>query len=168
MDYVLWLFLAGLYFSIVILQIAAVIYILVFFLIILRIKTLKLRSEDYLFLLFFLSWLISSVIAGQYHILMYLIPLCFVPISLQVWHKKTLDLEKWIHWIILFASITAIIGIIYHCLGRERTTGAYGGYFILATLFTKSIPLTLSLFFENPLKKGVWYLLLAFPQILAL
>ena len=168
MDYGLWLFLAGLFFSIVILEIAAVIYILILFLIILRIKNLNLKIEDYLFLLFVLSWMISSIIAGEYNVLMYMIPICFVPISQQLWHKKTFDLEKWIHWIILFAIITASIGIIYHYLGRERTTGAYGGYFILATLMTMSIPLTISLFFEYPLKKGVWYLLMVFPQIMAL
>jgi hypothetical protein len=168
MDYLLGLFIAGLFFSIVILEIAAGLYLLVFVLLIVSVKKVQLKYVDYLFILFVFSGVFSALLSGEYNILMFLIPICFIPISVQLTEKKTFQLELWIKWIILFATITAIIGIIYHYLGRERTTGAYGGYFILATLMSWSITLTVSLFMKKQNKKAVIYLILAFPQVMAL
>jgi len=158
MTYLLWLFISGLFFTIVILEIAAGLYLAVFIAAIFYFRNRPLELINYLFLAFVISGLLSGMLSGHYNVLMYLIPICFIPISVQLKENKSFNLETWIKWILFFATVTALVGVFYHYTGRERTTGTYGGYFIFATLMSWSIPLTLAMVMKIKGRWGIIYL----------
>lgn len=173
LDCLVFLFIAGLFFTPILLQAVAGILFIILIVLIFRKNRPPLLPQHYLIFFYIVSAIITFLITGQTvkelpKFLPHFILLSYIPISIYLSQKTQLKLDHWSGWIIICAGWAALAGVLNFALGKERTTTTFGGYFTLAALMGWSIPLTIGHFLENKSKKSYWYIPLLFLQLFAL
>jgi O-antigen ligase len=164
--------LAGLYFSIILVEIAAFIYFAILLYLLMK-KQIPPGYFSYLILAYVLSAFVSMISGGDSikelpRLFPHLMILSYFPITYLIGNQKSFKTSQWLHWIMIFATLSAIVGVIYHCMGKERTTSTYGGYYTLANMMAWSIPFSIALFLERKDWKSVIYGIAILLQLLAL
>ena len=173
MSFLLFIFIAGLFFTHLLIQFAATLYFLIFLLILINRKSFTFKSIYYLVISYAISGIVSFLFAGaNVNKLNTLMPhfflLSLITISIWINRKRVFRLDLWLKVIVILATINAVVAIIYHYLGKERATGIFGGYFTLASLMGWSLPLTAGLFFWQKNKLQWLYVPSMFLQIMAI
>jgi hypothetical protein len=172
LSYLAFIFIAGLFFTPLLLQAAAGIFFIIFLFLIFRKIRPTFSLPHYLILCYLLSAIITFLTSAQswYELpkfLPHFILLSYLPLSMLM-KRKEVKIDCWYHWIIFCAGLAALAGAVNFALGKDRTTTTFGGYFTLAALMSWSIPLTSGGFLENKFKKFYWYIPLLLLQLFAL
>ena len=173
LNYLVFLFVAGLFFTPILLQAAAGILLLVLIVSVFHKKWHPFSTIHYLIFCYAVSAIISFLISGQMvkeipKFLPHFILLSYIPISIYLSQKIEVKSDHWSGWIILCAGFAGLVGVLNFALGKDRTTSTFGGYFTLAALMGWSIPLTVGYFLKARSGKALWYIPLLFLQLLAL
>lgn len=170
----LTILMAGIFFSNVLIQIAAVLFfILGIWLLIEQVSAKTGKWVPCLLILFLFSGIISLFLSEdpavsmpalmRHFVLFSLVPLLLLPEQAK---KRFSPLV--LKLIITAATMVAVSAIYYHFLGAERTLGFYGGPFTLATLMVFSIPITTGYFLSKNHPARIVLLLSVLVQIFAL
>jgi O-antigen ligase len=168
------LMIAGLFISVVLLQIAVYSMLLTFpFILQVKVKHKELKAFEILMILFFISGVIGLIMSKapqksvlnltKYFFMLNTLPLCYF---LQ--RDKKLNLKNIAYLVNIFATINAIYGFIHSFQGLDRTTSFYGGYFTLAVLMVFSLPISVSLFIHTTRKLKYYFLISVIIQFMAL
>ncbi len=173
LEYVVFLFIFGLFFTPVLLEAAAVISMIFFLFFILQKPIPNFTLIHYVILAYCLSAIVTFLVSGQtLHDLPKFLPhfilLSYLPLSFWLARKRDFKIERWIYWIIACGVLAALVGIVNHFLGKDRTTTTFGGYFTLAALMSWSIPLTIGRFLQFESKRIYYYIFFLLLQLLAL
>lgn len=171
-DYILLALLTGLYFSIILAEIALVVYTSILFFLIFK-KEINADYFSSLLLAYVLSGLLSMISGGDSirdlpRMLPHLMVLIYFPVTYFQKKENQIDLLRWLRWIFLLATLSAIVGIVYHFLGKERTTTTYGGYYTLANLMSWSVPVSIALLIQSKSRPLLIYIAATFVQFIAL
>lgn len=173
LEYIVVFFIVGLFFTPLLLETAAALLMVSLFFFIFQKPTPNFAPLHFVILAYCLSAIITFFISGQTlnelpKFLPHFILLSYLPLSFWLDKEKNFKTNPWIQWIIACAVIAALVGIVNHFLGKDRTTTTFGGYFTLAALMSWSIPLTVGRFLQSKSKKMYHYILLLLLQFMAL
>ncbi len=148
-------FLAGVFFSIAILQIGAVLLFLTAF----RIYYLKLREKqheflDALALFYVLSGLLAVLFSPRPEYSMpafmkSIIIATLIPALFFVRWDNRLSLTRFAAAVTLLATAASLAGFVHFFQGYERTAGFYGGYYTLAAMMVFTLPLGIGLIVDT-------------------
>lgn len=94
--------------------------------------------------------------------------LSYFPLTYLIQNRRSFKTSQWLQWVLVLATLSAIVGIIFHYMGKERTTSTYGGYYTLANMMAWSIPLSIALLLESKGRKTLIYGVVIVMQLLAL
>ena len=94
--------------------------------------------------------------------------LSYFPLTYLIQNRRSFKTSQWLQWVLVLATLSAIVGIIFHFMGKERTTSTYGGYYTLANMMAWSIPLSIALLLESKGRKTLIYGVVIVMQLLAL
>jgi O-antigen ligase len=161
-----------LYFSIILAEIALIVYTVILIFLILK-KEISGNYFSYLLLAYILSGLLSMISGGESirdlpRMLPHLMVLIYFPINYFLKKQNETKLPQWLKWIFIFATLSAMVGIFYHFLGKERTTSTYGGYYTLANVMSWSLPISIALLIGSKKRHLFIYIVAIFIQFIAL
>lgn len=168
------LMIAGLFLSVVILQITVYSMLLTFpFVLQLKVKNKKLQAFEIIMLLFFISGVIGLIMSktpqkSVLNLTKYFFMLNTLPLYYFLQQDKKLNLKNIAYLINIFATINAIYGFVHYFQVLDRTTSFYGGYFTLAVLMVFSLPVSVSLFIHTTSKLRYYFLISVITQFMAL
>lgn len=173
LESVVFIFIFGLFFTPILLEAAAVLLMVFFIFFIFQKPALDLTPIHYVILAYCISAIVAFLVNGQTlndlpKFLPHFILLSYLPLSFWSARERDFKTERWIHWIIACGVLAALVGIVNHFLGKDRTTTTFGGYFTLAALMSWSIPLTIGHFLQFESKKSYYYIFFLLLQLLAL
>ncbi|GAB4377650.1 MAG: hypothetical protein Kow0042_25680 [Calditrichia bacterium] len=158
-----FLFLTGITFSIVVLQAAAVLF-LILGVGVLSDKWTRRRftAFDWLLIFYLFSGVLSIILSpapseSLTGIIRHGILFALIPIHHLIVRMKRFSLTTVIFLLVVGGTLAAAMGGYHHWRGVERTAGFYGGYYTLATLLTLTIPLTVVFSF---LQKKIWRIIM--------
>jgi hypothetical protein len=143
------MYLLGAFFSLVLLQIAAVIFllsgILIFFY---EPDSYKPKAFNLVVTAFLVSAFVSLFQSPEpsraVQVLMHPIILWgILPVSILFRYSKKFSINRLGFAIMILGTLCALAGIFHHITGSERTYGFTGGYFTLAALMAVTIPVSL-------------------------
>ncbi len=149
LEIIFVIYILGAFFSIVLLQVAAVSFIITgIILLIYDPKLYKPTLFSVLITAFVLSAVISIFMSPQparaLPVLMHQVVLWSVlPVTILFRHSKRFSINRLGFAILVLGSLSALAGIFHHFMGVERTYGFTGGYFTLAALIVFTMPVSL-------------------------
>lgn len=173
LEYVVFLFICGLFFTPLLLEVAAALLLVFLLFFIFQKPAPHFTPIHYVILTYCLSAIFAFLVSGQTlddlpKFLPHFVLLSYLSLSLWLARERDFKTLRWIHWIIACGVLAALVGIVNHFLGKDRTTTTFGGYFTLAALMSWSIPLTIGRFLQVESKKIYYYIFFLLLQLLAL